>query len=123
MREGRMPADGEGLRNSLEDKKKSEEAKAARKAELLFKAESRRNKLLGLWAAERMGHDDPAAYAAEIVAVVFVKPGIENVYNRLFVDLETAGKPVPLDEIAKKAQELFVIAQEQVDAEAAKSDS
>ncbi len=109
-----MVGEGEGRTNSLEDLKKSEEAKAARRAEVLFKAESRRNKLLGLWAAERMGHADPAAYAAEIVAVVFVTPGIDNVHKKLHADLEAAGKPVPLDEISRKSQELFLLAEAQV---------
>ncbi len=105
---------GNGRTNSLEDMKKSEEAKAARRAEMLFKAESRRNKLLGLWAAEHMGHADPAAYAAEIVAVVFVTPGIENIHKKLHADLEAAGKPIPLTEIARKSQELFLVAEAQV---------
>ena len=109
-----MNETGNGRTNSLEDMKKSEEAKAARRADLLFKAESRRNKLLGLWAAERMGHADPAAYAAEIVAVVFVTPGIENIHKKLHADLEAAGTPVPLTEIARKSQELFLVAEAQI---------
>lgn len=109
-----MTTRGEGRTNSLEDLKRSEEAKAARKAEALFKAESRRNKLLGLWAAERMGHADPAAYAAEIVAVVFVTPGIENVHKKIYADLETAGQPVSLAEIARKSLDLFLVAEAQV---------
>ncbi len=103
--------------NSHEERKKSEEAKAAHKAELLFKAESRRNKLLGLWAAERMGHADPDAYAAEIVAAVFLKPGLAHVHQKLHDDLQAAGKPASLTEIETKSLQLLIVAKEQVAAE------
>ena len=54
---------------TFDDREKAEEARQARKAELRFKAEARRNKLFGLWAAERMRHAEPATYAAEIVGL------------------------------------------------------
>ena len=41
--------------SGFDDRKKCQEAKFAHDAELRFKAEARRNKLLGLWAAEQMG--------------------------------------------------------------------
>ena len=54
----------------FDDREKAHEAKFARDGELRFKAEARRNKLLGLWAAEHMGLSAEHAkeYAAEVVA-------------------------------------------------------
>jgi len=103
--------------NTFEEKKKSEEAKAAIKAENLFKAESRRNKLLGLWAAERMAHDDPDAYAAAIVASVFATPGLDKLHQRLGDDLEAAGIAVSAEEIIAKSEELLILAKEQIQLE------
>jgi hypothetical protein len=52
-----------------------------------FKAEARRNKLVGLWAAELMGKDDPAAYAKEVIKADFEEAGHEDVYRKLSGDL------------------------------------
>ena len=54
----------------FDDREKAHEAKFARDGELRFKAEARRNKLLGLWVAEQLGKsgDEAAAYAKEVVA-------------------------------------------------------
>ena len=52
-----------------------------------FKAEARRNKLVGLWAAELMGKDDPAAYAKEVIMADFEEAGHEDVYRKLSGDL------------------------------------
>ena len=102
---------------TFEERKKAEEARAARKAELLFKAESRRNKLLGLWAADRMNHDDPPSYAVQIVGLVFLKPGLDAVVERIEADLASAGSPVSRRDIAGKAEELLAVAKEQVQLE------
>jgi len=52
--------------SSIEDRGEGFEKKFALDAELKFKAEARRNKLLGEWAAEQMGHSDKDAYAKEV---------------------------------------------------------
>ena len=59
---------------TFDKRKDAFESKFARDAELRFKAEARRNKLLGLWAAEHMGMSEAHAkeYAAEVVAAVSV---------------------------------------------------
>ena len=62
---------GDDLMNNLEDRKNAFENKFAHDAEMQFKAEARRNKLVGLWAAELMGKDDPAAYAKEVIKADF----------------------------------------------------
>lgn len=75
--------------NSFEDRKNAFENKFAHDADMQFKAEARRNKLLGLWAAELMGKtgDDAAAYATEVVKSDFEEAGDEDVFRKLSGDL------------------------------------
>ena len=73
--------------SSMDERQKGFEAKFAHDAEMQFKAEARRNKLLGLWAAEKMGHADPDAYAKEVIAADFEEVGDEDVYRKIAGDL------------------------------------
>jgi hypothetical protein len=56
---------------------------------MLFKAEARRNKLLGLWAANLLGKsaDEAAAYAIEVIKSDFEETGDEDVYRKVSGDL------------------------------------
>ncbi len=98
----------------FEDRKKAQEAKFAHDAQLRFKAEARRNKLLGLWVAELIGHENPAAYAGEVIAADFEEAGDEDVFRKVSADLREAGKSVPDEDIRAKMSELLALAQEQV---------
>ncbi|MBU1176623.1 MAG: DUF1476 domain-containing protein [Alphaproteobacteria bacterium] len=100
--------------STFDDRKKAEEARQALKEELCFKAEARRNKLIGLWAAERMGHADPAAYAREVVVAALELPGDDDIAGKVLGDLEAAGQPITLAEFHKLADAYFAVAQEQV---------
>ncbi len=74
---------------TMNDREKAFENKFAHDAEMQFKAEARRNKLLGLWAAELMGKSGDAAaeYAKEVVKSDFEEPGDEDVYRKVSGDL------------------------------------
>jgi hypothetical protein len=74
---------------TLDDREHAFEAKFAHDAEMQFKAEARRNKLLGLWAAELMGKssDEADAYAAEVIKADFAEAGDEDVYRKVSGDL------------------------------------
>ena len=102
--------------SQFDDRQKAFERKFAHDAEMQFRAEARRNKLLGLWAAELMGRtgDDADAYAREVVAADFQEKGDEDVYRKLAGDLEGAGTPVPEPEIRAKMSELLAVAQSQL---------
>ena len=65
------------------------ENKFAHDAEMQFKADARRNKLLGLWAAELLGKtgDEADAYAREVVKSDFEEAGDEDVYRKVSGDL------------------------------------
>lgn len=75
--------------STFDDRQNAFEAKFAHDSEMQFRAEARRNKLLGLWAAEKMGKsgDDAAAYAAEVVKADFEEAGDEDVFRKLSSDL------------------------------------
>lgn len=77
--------------NTFKDRENAFESKFAHDAEMQFRAEARRNKLLGLWAAELMGKtgDDATAYAAEVIKADMEEPGDEDVYRKLAGDLGT----------------------------------
>lgn len=74
---------------TFDDRKDAFENKFAHDAEMQFKAEARRNKLLGLWAAELMGKSGEAAaeYAREVVKSDFEEAGEEDVYRKVSGDL------------------------------------
>lgn len=74
---------------TFDDRENAFENKYAHDAEMQFKAEARRNKLLGLWAAELLGKsgDEAAAYAKEVVASDFEEAGDEDVYRKVSGDL------------------------------------
>ena len=100
----------------FDDREKAQEAKFAHDSELLFKAEARRNKLLGLWAAGQMGLSDDAAkvYAGEVVAADFEEAGEEDVFRKVAGDLKARGVSVSDDAIRLKMSELAATAREQV---------
>ena len=74
---------------TFDDREHAFENKFAHDAEMQFKAEARRNRLLGLWAAELLGKtgDAAAAYATEVVKADFEEAGDEDVYRKVSGDL------------------------------------
>lgn len=75
--------------STFDERETAFEAKFAHDEELKFKAEARRNKLLGLWAADLMGKSgsDASDYAIEVVKSDFEEPGDEDVYRKVAGDL------------------------------------
>ena len=101
----------------FDEREKGQEAKFAHDSEMEFKAEARRNKLLGLWAAEKMGvaeESDRLAYAAEVVAADFSEVGEEDVVRKITGDFADKGVAVGEDEIRAKLAELLPVARDQV---------
>ena len=82
------------------------EKKFAHDEELKFKATARRNKLLGMWAAEKLGISGPAAeaYAKEVVAADFEEPGDEDVFRKIRKDFD-AKKVAQTDPQIRKAMD------------------
>ncbi|MDJ0628848.1 MAG: DUF1476 domain-containing protein [Rhodobacter sp.] len=74
---------------TFDDRESAFENKFAHDAEMQFKAEARRNKLLGLWAAGLMGKsgDEAESYAREVIKADFEEAGDEDVYRKVSGDL------------------------------------
>ena len=74
---------------SFHDRERAFEAKFALDAEMQFKAVARRNKRLGLWAAELMGltGDKAEAYAMDVIRADFEEAGHEDVFSKVAADL------------------------------------
>ena len=91
---------------SFSDREKAFENKYAHDADMQFKAEARRNKLLGLWAAGLLGKlgDDANAYATEVVKSDFEEAGDDDVFRKVSGDL---GDKASEDEIRGKMKELL----------------
>jgi len=90
------------------------EKKFAHDEELRFKATARRNKLLGLWAAEKLGSDDADAYAKEVVRSDFEEPGDEDVFRKIRGDFDKAGLAISDAEIREHMTTLMETAIAQV---------
>ena len=101
---------------TFDDRERSYEAKFARDAELNFKAEARRNRLLGEWAAGVLGKtgDEARAYALTVVTSDFAEPGDEDVFRKVAGDFKASGLSVSEGEIRSKIDELASIAREQI---------
>jgi hypothetical protein len=80
----------EGGMTTFDKREEGFEKKFAHDEELLFKASARRNKLLGLWAAEKLGLSGPAAdaYAKEVVVADFEEAGDQDVFRKIRKDFD-----------------------------------
>lgn len=98
---------------TFDDRENAFENKFAHDAEMEFRAEARRNKLLGLWAAEMMGKKgaDAEAYAKEVIKSDFEEAYHEDVVRKVSGDLGDSATP---DEIRAKMAELLVVAKGQL---------
>jgi hypothetical protein len=102
--------------SSFDDRERAEEAKYALDQETLFKVLARRNKLLGLWAADLMGlmGDDAEAYAKTVVLSDLEEAGEEDVFRKVRGDFDTAGIDRTDARIREQMAQLMPIAREQV---------
>jgi hypothetical protein len=92
------------------------ERKFAHDEEVRFKARARRNKMLGLWAAQQLGLSGEAAeaYAKEIVVVDFEEPGDDDVFGRIRRDFDAKAVAQSDHQIRRTMEELMAKAVEDV---------
>lgn len=92
------------------------EKKFAMDEETQFKAMARRNKLLGLWAAEKMGlsGDEAEAYAKSVVAADFEESGDEDVFRKIRGDFDAKSVTQSDHQIRRTMDELLATAAEQI---------
>ncbi|MFD1794303.1 DUF1476 domain-containing protein [Ochrobactrum teleogrylli] len=97
------------MTTGMDDRRDAFEKKFAHDADLRFKAEARRNKLLGLWAAERLGKKDGEAetYARDVIAADFIEAGDDDVFRKIRTDFDEGGV-TDSDETIREKMQLFL---------------
>ncbi len=100
---------------TFDDREQAFEKKFAHDAEMQFKASARRDKKLGLWAAEKMGLTADAAeeYAKSVVIADLEEAGDEDVYRKVSGDFASRGEAVP--ETGLRTKKAALRAQARVD--------
>ena len=100
----------------FDDREKSFESKWAHDEELRFRVFARRNKLLGLWAADLMGLGGAQAdeYAKEVISADFQEAGDEDVYRKVKGDFDAKGIDVTEHHLRRRMQDLLEDAHSQI---------
>ncbi len=101
---------------TFDDREKAQEAKFVREEEMAFRVTARRNKLLGQWAASRMGltPEETDSYAKSVVQADFEEVGDEDVIRKLLGDLTGAQVETSDEEIRQALADLTVEARRQL---------
>ncbi|ADU14702.1 MULTISPECIES: DUF1476 domain-containing protein [Asticcacaulis] len=99
---------------TFDDRSKGFEAQFAHNEEFEFKAVARRNRMIGLWAGEKMGlsGDNLENYAKAVVRADFEQPGEEDVIRKVLGDLTASNIPVRETEVRTKVVEFLAQARE-----------
>lgn len=94
------------------------ESKFAHEQALRFKAIARRNRLMGLWAAEQLGKSgaDAEAYASSVVIADLKEPGDEDVVSKVVSDLQAAGVPSDQFQVKRVLEEFMIRAMDEIKA-------
>jgi hypothetical protein len=105
---------------NFEDREKGYERKFAHDEELKFRATARRNKLLGLWAAQEMGitGDEAQTYARDVVKADLEIPGDDDVFRKIRRDFDAKGVAQSDHQIRRKMADLMGEAVGQIETEA-----
>jgi hypothetical protein len=103
---------------TFDKRKEGFESKFAHDEELRFRAFARRNRLLGLWAAEKLGKsgDDAQAYARGVVRADMQETGDEDVFQKIRADFDAASVEQSDHQIRRTMQELMAEAVAQLEA-------
>jgi hypothetical protein len=99
---------------SLDEREKGFERKFVSDQELEFRATSRRNRLLGEWAAHLMGLEHVDDYAQAVVKSHLEHPADEDVLRKVSEDLNASGFSSQAGEVAGKMDEFMALARDQV---------
>ena len=105
--------------SGFKKRKQAAENRFKHDQEIEFKIGVRRNKLLGLWAAELLGISGNAAesYAKEVIESDFDRPGDEDVLEKVLKDLTDKGLDVSSSKLRKEMDRLMDVARAQVKSE------
>ncbi len=101
---------------TFDQREQAFEAKLAHDEELKFKSTVRRNKWLGLWAAEKLGKTEveAEAYATALISAELDGNSDENIARKIHADFEKAGIVQSEHQIRRHMDELFAKATQEV---------
>lgn len=101
---------------TFDDREKGFETKYQRDQEFQFKVTARRNKLLGLWMAEKLGlaGAEAESYAKDVVVADFEKPGDDDVVEKVMADVAAKGIDVAEKDVRREMARLMDVAREQL---------
>lgn len=105
--------------SGLDDRENAFENKYAHDQEMEFKANARRNKLLGLWAAGELGLDGDAAedYAKSVIVADFEEAGDDDVFRKVRTDFDEKGVELSDHLLRKQMDDLLIEARNQIQSE------
>jgi hypothetical protein len=108
------------MSDKFNEREQGYEAKFRLDQELEFKARSRRNKLFGLWLAEKLGmtEQEADAYAKTVVAADLEEPGDADVIRKVTKDLEERNLEISEGEIVKQLDHFYSVARKEMEGEA-----
>lgn len=97
------------MTSSFDDRADAFEKKFEHDQELAFKLKAKRNKLFGLWVAEKLGLEEEEAkiYAADIVRVNLSQPGDNDILDKTFDDLNQRGDTTSRHALEVKLVDIF----------------
>ncbi len=105
--------------STFDERERAYEKKFALDEELRFKATARRNKLLGRWAAEKIGlsEAESEAYAKDVVIADLEEPGEEDVFRKVRDDFDARGVEQSDHQIRRAMVDLMALAVDQIEKE------
>ncbi len=103
---------------TFDNREKAAENKFAHDAEMQFKASARRNKMLGMWAAAKLGKSgaDADTYAKSVVMADFEEVGDDDVLRKVSKDFAAGGVAIADSEIRATMDELLAKAAAEIKA-------
>ena len=107
---------------TFDEREKAFERKFAHDQDLRFRATARRNKLFGLWAAEKLGLSDAEAgeYAKSVIRADFQKPGDDDVLRKVKDDFDAKGIDQSYDQLQSTLTEMMAESLRQIESEGGK---
>jgi hypothetical protein len=118
MRAAGRSRNSEAGMTTFDKREEGFEKQFARDEELRFKATARRNKFLGLWAAQKLGlsGDEADAYAKAVVMADFEEIGDDDVFRKIRKDFDAKGVSVSDHQIRRTMDELMAKAVQEIKA-------
>ncbi|MDO9490474.1 MAG: DUF1476 domain-containing protein [Sphingomonadaceae bacterium] len=101
---------------TFDNREQAFEQKFARDADLQFRVTARRNKLLGLWAAEqlKLTAEEADAYAKSVVQADFEEAGDEDVYRKVYGDISARNPEITEHQVRRAMEDTMVEARRQM---------